>query len=196
NHSYAIVSNGALFRALALCCHTIPAGLADLFRRACGRRPVFGKMVSKTARFLETMSYFGLREWQAANDNVVRLRTLLGHGEAQLLEFDLAAVDWDEYFRTYIPGIRRYVLGEPHDGCRWSGRWNRRYSRMWYTVAHSDILPFAASSSSSAFRIHFWCQLLYKALWIYVCLRFARRVRRTYVVRNLFSILISQGHVA
>uniref|UniRef100_A0A182TUQ4 Fatty acyl-CoA reductase C-terminal domain-containing protein n=1 Tax=Anopheles melas TaxID=34690 RepID=A0A182TUQ4_9DIPT len=69
-------------------------------------------MAAKTNRFLETMAYFGLREWQIANENVVRLRTLLTPTEASLLEFDLSTVDWDEYFQAYIPGIRRYYLGE------------------------------------------------------------------------------------
>uniref|UniRef100_A0A182SG80 Fatty acyl-CoA reductase C-terminal domain-containing protein n=1 Tax=Anopheles maculatus TaxID=74869 RepID=A0A182SG80_9DIPT len=70
-------------------------------------------MVSKTNRFLETMAYFGLREWHIANENVVRLRTLLTPTEASMLEFDLSTIDWDEYFQSYIPGIRRYFLAEP-----------------------------------------------------------------------------------
>ncbi|XP_050090599.1 fatty acyl-CoA reductase wat-like [Anopheles aquasalis] len=169
-HSYGIVANRTLYRLAALCCHTLPAHLLDLVRRVCGRRPVFAKMMSKTGRFLEMMSYFGLREWHTANDNVVRLRSLLSPDEASVLEFDLATVDWDEYFRHYIPGLQRYVVGgkagdKSKTMPRWSkGSWNR--------------------------RIHFWCRLLYKACWIYVCLRFATRLCRTYLLRHLFSILI------
>ncbi|XP_035788289.1 fatty acyl-CoA reductase wat-like isoform X2 [Anopheles albimanus] len=169
-HSYGIVANRMLYRLAALCCHTLPAHLLDLGRRVCGRQPVFAKMMSKTGRFLEMMSYFGLREWHTANDNVVRLRSLLSPAEASVLEFDLATVDWDEYFRHYIPGLQRYVVGgKPGDKSkampRWSnGSWNR--------------------------RIHFWCRLLYKACWIFVCLRFATRLCQTYLLRRLFAILI------
>ena len=92
----------------------------------------YRRMAAKTNRFLETMAYFGLREWQIANENVVRLRTLLTPTEASLLEFDLSTVDWDEYFQAYIPGIRRYYLGElPAARDRINPAqplaWNRRY---------------------------------------------------------------------
>uniref|UniRef100_A0A182KGY1 Fatty acyl-CoA reductase n=1 Tax=Anopheles christyi TaxID=43041 RepID=A0A182KGY1_9DIPT len=135
HHSYAIVSNRALFRLLALCCHTLPACLLDLVRQLRGKRPFYRRMVAKTNRFLETMSYFGLREWKIANENVVRLRTLLTPTEASLLEFDLSTVDWDEYFRAYIPGIRRYFLAEPAVRERSSCAirtlaWNRRYMKI------------------------------------------------------------------
>ncbi|XP_058116417.1 fatty acyl-CoA reductase wat [Anopheles ziemanni] len=163
NLSYTIVPSRALFRALSVCCHTVPARLLDVVRRLRGKSPRYGKLAAKTTRFLETMSYFGLREWTVANENVVRLRTLLSPTEAGLLEFDLSTVDWDEYFRAYIPGVRRYVLGEPKPPtARWSARWSR--------------------------RIHFLCRLLHKLLWILLCLKLGHRL---YVVRHLFGILIS-----
>uniref|UniRef100_A0AAG5DLI7 Fatty acyl-CoA reductase C-terminal domain-containing protein n=1 Tax=Anopheles atroparvus TaxID=41427 RepID=A0AAG5DLI7_ANOAO len=163
DHSYTIVPSRVLYRVLSVCCHTVPAWLLDAVRCLRGKSPRYRKLMMKTSRSLETMSYFGLREWNMVNDNVVRLRTLLSPAEARLLEFDLATVDWNEYFRAYIPGIRRYVLGEPKPSLpRWSALWNR--------------------------RIHFLCRLLHKLLWILLCLKLGHRL---YVVRNLFPILIS-----
>uniref|UniRef100_A0A182QRY8 Fatty acyl-CoA reductase n=1 Tax=Anopheles farauti TaxID=69004 RepID=A0A182QRY8_9DIPT len=112
HYSYTIVPSRALFGALSFCCHTVPASVLDFIRQLLGKRPLYRRMVAKTNRFLETMSYFGLREWHIANDNVVRLRTMLTPSEATMLEFDMSTVDWDEYFQAYIPGIRRYFLAE------------------------------------------------------------------------------------
>ncbi|XP_049289203.1 fatty acyl-CoA reductase wat-like [Anopheles funestus] len=166
NHAYTIVSYRALFRILSLCCHTVPAWLLDVVRKLQGKRPIYRRMVSKTNRFLETMAYFGLREWHIANENVVRLRTLLTPTEVSMLEFDLSTVNWDEYFQSYIPGIRRYFLAEPHLKDR----------------------PSGVKSVSWHRRIHFLCQLFHKLMWVYMCLKLGQRL---YVVRNLFSILIS-----
>uniref|UniRef100_A0A182PIA4 Fatty acyl-CoA reductase n=1 Tax=Anopheles epiroticus TaxID=199890 RepID=A0A182PIA4_9DIPT len=167
HHSYAIVSNRTLFRLLSLCCHTVPACLLDFVRQLRGKRPFYRRMVSKTNRFLETMSYFGLREWQIANANVVRLRTLLTPNEASLLEFDLSTVDWDEYFQGYIPGIRRYFLAEP---------------------AAKERRACSTLSLGWNRRIQFLCQLFHKLIWVLICLKLGHRL---YVARNLFSILIS-----
>ncbi|XP_035894046.1 fatty acyl-CoA reductase wat [Anopheles stephensi] len=169
HHAYAIVSNRALFRVLSVCCHTVPAWLLDLVRRLRGKRPLYRRMVTKTNRFLETMAYFGLREWHIANENVVRLRTLLTPTEASMLEFDLSTIDWDEYFQSYIPGIRRYFLAERGLSKQPVGS-GRVKSLQWHR------------------RAQFLYRLACKLLWVYVCLKLGHRL---YVVRNLFSILIS-----
>uniref|UniRef100_A0A182MGT0 Fatty acyl-CoA reductase n=1 Tax=Anopheles culicifacies TaxID=139723 RepID=A0A182MGT0_9DIPT len=141
---------------------SVSMGFDGWIKRLCCYR----RMVAKTNRFLETMAYFGLREWHIANENVVRLRTLLTPTEASMLEFDLSTVDWDEYFQSYIPGIRRYFLAEP----QLKDRPSRVKSTSWHR------------------RIQFLSQLFHKLIWVYVCLKLGHRL---YVVRNLFSILIS-----
>ncbi|XP_053676360.1 fatty acyl-CoA reductase wat-like [Anopheles nili] len=165
-NSYTIVSNRALFRALSLICHTFPACLLDVVRRIRGKPPLYRRMAAKTNRFLETMSFFGLREWHIANRNVVRLRTLLTAAEATMLEFDLSTVDWDEYFEEYIPGIKRYFLTETHTRSRSA----RPKCAAWHR------------------RLLFMCQLLHKFMWVFICLKLGHRL---YVARNLFRILIS-----
>ncbi|XP_040170239.1 fatty acyl-CoA reductase wat-like isoform X1 [Anopheles arabiensis] len=172
-HSYTIVPNRALFRVLSLCCHTVPAWLLDFVRQLRGKRPLYRRMAAKTNRFLETMAYFGLREWQIANENVVRLRTLLTPTEASLFEFDLSTVDWDEYFQAYIPGIRRYYLGELPAA---RDRTNPAQPLAWNR------------SGSHTTRIQFLCRLLHRLMWVLICLKLGHRL---YVRRNLFSILIA-----
>uniref|UniRef100_A0A182W2A9 Fatty acyl-CoA reductase n=1 Tax=Anopheles minimus TaxID=112268 RepID=A0A182W2A9_9DIPT len=144
HYSYAIVSNRVLFRVLSLCLHTVPAWLLDLVRQLRGKRPLYRRMVSKTNRFLETMAYFGLREWHIANENVARLRTLLTPTEVSMLEFDLSTVNWDEYFQSYIPGIRRYFLAEPVLKDRPSGvkntSWHRRFDTCGYTELGESVV--------------------------------------------------------
>uniref|UniRef100_A0A182YMH8 Fatty acyl-CoA reductase n=1 Tax=Anopheles stephensi TaxID=30069 RepID=A0A182YMH8_ANOST len=167
---------------------SVSMGFDGWIKRLCCYR----RMVTKTNRFLETMAYFGLREWHIANENVVRLRTLLTPTEASMLEFDLSTIDWDEYFQSYIPGIRRYFLAERGlskqpvgSGRVKSLQWHRSF--MFFPVPHFPF-DFYYSDPSKSRRAQFLYRLACKLLWVYVCLKLGHRL---YVVRNLFSILIS-----
>ncbi|XP_055627553.1 fatty acyl-CoA reductase 2-like [Toxorhynchites rutilus septentrionalis] len=165
NYSYIITSYRPVFRVLSFCLHIVPVTLLDVVRRIRRKKPFYRKAMRKTTQFLEMMSYFGLREWTIANGNVRRLRGLLSGEEARLLEFDMATIRWSEYFRTYIPGIRRHCFEERLvRGDRWSPTFNRRF--------------------------HFIQRLLQKLIWIWICVRFTR-VTSKLVLKNLFAILIA-----
>ncbi|XP_062698847.1 fatty acyl-CoA reductase 2-like [Aedes albopictus] len=166
-YSYCITAYRPLFRLLSFCFHTIPARLLDMVHRVRHKKPFYCKALRKTTHFLELMSYFGLREWTIGSANVRRLRALLSSEEARLLEFDMGTINWTEYFRTYIPGIRRYWFKEQvrsARGCR---------------------------KSATNRRIHFMQRLLQRLVWVWICLRFTRMTSK-FVLGNLFAILIAQ----
>ncbi|KAL1381372.1 hypothetical protein pipiens_013514 [Culex pipiens pipiens] len=165
NYSYIITAHGPLFRALSFCFHTVPAFFLDVVQRFRRKKPIYRKAMQKTGRFLELMSYFGTREWTIANGNVRRLRGLLSADESRLLEFDMGTINWAEYFRTYIPGIRRYWFREGAvRGDRWKPAANRRFQ--------------------------FMKRLVQKLVWIWACLRMTR-VTSKFVAENLFALLIA-----
>jgi Male sterility protein len=72
----------------------------------------FAKLYTKIDQLLYTMSYFGLREWQFDNRNITRLSQVLKSQNVHQMEFDLSTVDWNRYFRNYMPGIRKFYLKE------------------------------------------------------------------------------------
>ncbi|XP_062555938.1 fatty acyl-CoA reductase wat-like [Armigeres subalbatus] len=165
NYSYCITAYRPLFRFLSFCFHSIPAALLDLTQVIRRKKPLYRKALRKTTHFLELMSYFGLREWTIGNGNLRRLRSLLSNEEARLLEFDMGTINWAEYFRTYIPGIRRYWFKERTvRGDRWKAVANRRF--------------------------HFMQRMLRKIIWVWICLRLTRLTSK-FVVGNLFTILIA-----
>ncbi|EAT36930.1 AAEL011027-PA [Aedes aegypti] len=164
-YTYCITAYRPLFRLMSFCLHSIPARLLDLVRRIRRKKPFYCNAIRKTTHFLEMMSYFGLREWTIGNGNVRRLRSLLSSEEARLLEFDMGTIDWVEYFRNYIPGIRRYWFKEKAVcGGRWKTAANRRF--------------------------HFMQRLFQKLIWVWICLRFTRMTSK-FVLGNLFAILIA-----
>ncbi|XP_058827057.1 fatty acyl-CoA reductase wat-like [Topomyia yanbarensis] len=165
NYSYVITSYRHVFRLLSFCFHTVPAIILDTVRKIRRKKPVYQRAMQKTNRFLEMMSYFGLRQWTIRNGNVRRMRTLLSREETRLLEFDMAAIDWNEYFGSYIPGIRRYWFGE----C---------------TVQGDRRVPAANR------RFRYMQRLFHRLVWIWIWVRLTRLTSK-FVLHNLFAILIA-----
>lgn len=56
------------------------------------------------------MSWFGLKEWQFAHHNIDELNERLPVAERAKLQFNIATINWSEYFRSYLSGIRRYFF--------------------------------------------------------------------------------------
>lgn len=114
-YSYFIVKSKALFDILNFTFHTIPACLMDALAYAMGKKMIYRRAFRKTENILMTMSFFGLREWNIKNGNIQRLveRTKdFSFQNGGHLKFDLKSIDWNEYFRHYIPGMKRFYFKE------------------------------------------------------------------------------------
>lgn len=73
------------------------------------------------------MSYFGLRDWDFNNQNINNLSKCLKKNRQANLEFDMATIDWHEYFQYYLPGIKKYFLKEINPDIGQSKRYYQRY---------------------------------------------------------------------
>ncbi|XP_059612936.1 fatty acyl-CoA reductase wat [Phlebotomus argentipes] len=113
-YAYYIVKWRPLYRVGAFFLHTIPAYILDLLSTIAGKQRRFIKAHRKIGTILEMMSYFGLRDWKFANDNIRQLNGLISHRNRQLysLDFEMEKINWNEYFRHYIPGIKKYHFKE------------------------------------------------------------------------------------
>lgn len=56
------------------------------------------------------MSWFGLKEWKFAHHNIDELNARLPQAERAKLQFNITTINWSEYFRSYLSGIRRYFF--------------------------------------------------------------------------------------
>lgn len=57
------------------------------------------------------MSWFGLKDWRFAHNNIDELDAMVCKTqERNLLQFNMATINWREYFRSYLSGIRRYFF--------------------------------------------------------------------------------------
>jgi fatty acyl-CoA reductase len=89
----------------------------DLVALTIGKKMLYRRAYQKTEKILIIMSFFGLREWKVGNKNVQAMleksKTFRNH-----LDFDMRNVNWSEYFRTFIPGIKKYFFKENANSAR------------------------------------------------------------------------------
>lgn len=95
----------------------IPAALLDLSNAIIGKKMIYRRAYKKTEKVLLMMSYFGLRQWSFKNENIQSLLEKTKNfkfinGD---LDFDFKNIDWQEFFKNYIPGIKKHHFKENCD---------------------------------------------------------------------------------
>lgn len=82
----------------------------------------------RLCRVVRVMSYFGLRDWHVRNDNMRDLSQTLRQLPVDCgLPFDMATINWEEYFLYYLPGIKKYFFKESYTNLEHS---RKRYERL------------------------------------------------------------------
>ncbi|XP_058840650.1 fatty acyl-CoA reductase wat-like [Topomyia yanbarensis] len=88
----------------------LQASLLDLLRRASGRSPVMGPIFERMITLSELLRFFCVNEWQMENGNVKQMLAEASILEARVFPFDLSKVNWDEYYRNFVPGVVKYAV--------------------------------------------------------------------------------------
>ncbi|XP_053685653.1 fatty acyl-CoA reductase wat-like [Sabethes cyaneus] len=84
--------------------------LLDLVRKVRGRKACMGQIFEKMINLSEVLRFFCVNEWHMENGNVQRMSAGATALESRLLPFDLAEVNWDVYYRNFVPGVVKYAL--------------------------------------------------------------------------------------
>lgn len=72
--------------------------------------------IYKKMRKLNTStSYFCNKTWQFEAENVKRLWKQMSARDKEIFYTDLTKIDWSDYFRIYVLGVRKFLLGEPDE---------------------------------------------------------------------------------
>ncbi|XP_060821876.1 fatty acyl-CoA reductase wat isoform X2 [Bombus pascuorum] len=73
------------------------------------------KIYKKIHKFMDVLNYFSIHEWKFSNNNIRELLNKMTEEDRENFACDIADIDWDQYFRTYIRGIRMYLIKDPLD---------------------------------------------------------------------------------
>lgn len=62
---------------------------------------------------MAVISYFATRTWVFTNENVQKLWSELNQEDQDLFLFDMRQLEWNEFFKNYMKGIRIYLVKDP-----------------------------------------------------------------------------------
>ncbi|XP_028177308.1 fatty acyl-CoA reductase wat-like [Ostrinia furnacalis] len=95
--------------------HWLPAYIIDGIAMLIGKKPMLRKAYTKISKFSEVLAYFALKQWKFYNRNTQNLFSELCDADKRLFDFDMSNLNWNDYFYSYVRGIRVYLLKDPLD---------------------------------------------------------------------------------
>ncbi|XP_015435285.1 PREDICTED: putative fatty acyl-CoA reductase CG5065 [Dufourea novaeangliae] len=120
--------------------HLLPALLIDTAMLCLGKQPRMLKIYKKIHKFMDVLNYFTTKTWKFSNDNFKAVLNKMSPEDRENFACDIARIDWDHYFRTYVRGVRVYLIKDPLDTLPQARvRWQRLY---WIHQALKLILAY------------------------------------------------------
>lgn len=108
--------------------HLLPAALVDALAICIGKKPKMLKVYRKIHKFSSVLMYFSTREITFCNQQTRGLWEKTSESDKQIFPFSMGEVNWDDYFDSYLPGIRRYLFKESDDTVPQARiKWKRLY---------------------------------------------------------------------
>ncbi|XP_017781377.1 PREDICTED: putative fatty acyl-CoA reductase CG5065 [Nicrophorus vespilloides] len=92
--------------------HWFPAYVIDAFTWICGGKPIMLKIQDKLQKASTCLDYFTTHEWVFDDTNVRQLGLSLSEADRREFNFDASQIDWDEFIKHYVLGIRRFIFKE------------------------------------------------------------------------------------
>nr|XP_050868827.1 fatty acyl-CoA reductase wat-like isoform X2 [Vespula vulgaris]XP_050868828.1 fatty acyl-CoA reductase wat-like isoform X2 [Vespula vulgaris]XP_050868829.1 fatty acyl-CoA reductase wat-like isoform X2 [Vespula vulgaris]XP_050868830.1 fatty acyl-CoA reductase wat-like isoform X2 [Vespula vulgaris] len=95
--------------------HLLPALLIDTFALCIGKQPRLLKIYNKIHKISDMLGYFTTTEWKYTNERWNELLNKLTIEDRELFLCDMKQIKWDNFFKTYLLGVRIYILKDPID---------------------------------------------------------------------------------
>ncbi|KAH8391498.1 hypothetical protein KR215_001969 [Drosophila sulfurigaster] len=98
-----------LFKLIAIFYHTLPGYAIDLVLRLQGQKPRLIKLYTKIHKTMNALAHFSTGFWTHETINTDHLWQSLSAADKEHFEFDMRKLDWDDYFRRAMVGMRVYL---------------------------------------------------------------------------------------
>lgn len=106
------VSNKTVHKILVGLEHDLPTYVIDLLFKALGHSPMLGPIYQKVHRTTVALEYFTKNEWIYRTANFEALNDTLSPEDKRRFMIDVRKIDWPNYMKDYVLGVRHYLLKE------------------------------------------------------------------------------------
>ncbi|XP_046979585.1 putative fatty acyl-CoA reductase CG5065 isoform X1 [Schistocerca americana] len=117
--------------------HIVPAFVVDMVLRLQGAKPIMMKISKRFQMAAKTGEFFALHEWKFHSDNLMAL--MEDAQDKALFDVDISELDWDQYVKQYMLGIRKFILKDSADtipGAR------RKLQKLYWAHRITQVLTF------------------------------------------------------
>lgn len=112
HYSFGLTKNPSVFFWRVLLTHVVPAIIVDTFLRLKNKPPMLLKAHRKISNFLKHFHMYAEKDWLYTNDNVQNLWRLLSPNDRKTFYFNVAELDWTNFYFTYMRGLKWYIMNE------------------------------------------------------------------------------------
>ncbi|CAF0886506.1 unnamed protein product [Adineta ricciae] len=93
------------------------AYLLDLIMIITKNKPIFVRLLNKMTKSLQVLDFFSNNNWTFASENSEKLFDIMSTNEIdrQLFNFDVQDLNWVEYIRNHVLGVKKYLLKDDMD---------------------------------------------------------------------------------
>ncbi|XP_055382887.1 putative fatty acyl-CoA reductase CG5065 [Condylostylus longicornis] len=110
-----ITQNRFIHNLKVMLFHYLPAFFIDFILRCLFLKPFLVNIQRKISMGLEMLQYYTMKTWVFKNERLEKLQLKLNSRDQEKFECFLDQVCWENFIRSYMLGIRRYILKEPMD---------------------------------------------------------------------------------
>ncbi|KAL7727457.1 hypothetical protein ACLKA6_017576 [Drosophila palustris] len=100
------------FELAILLYHILPGHIIDMVLRLRGQKPRMIKMYDKIHKNIKKVSEFAIKNWTFDMNNTDRLIECMTSEDKRLFECDMNGLNWNEYFKVAVFGMREYLAKE------------------------------------------------------------------------------------
>ncbi|KAH8247092.1 hypothetical protein KR032_009192, partial [Drosophila birchii] len=112
-YPYVLMIPPFLFPLAAFFYHIIPGYFLDTLLRLSGRKPILVKTYRKIHKNIKVLRLFSNTTFNFGMENTEKLLAALSKKDRSMFNFDMVPLDWTDYLRCCIGGMRLYIAKEP-----------------------------------------------------------------------------------
>lgn len=122
--------------------HYIPGYVVDFITKICGGKPVIVKIFKKFDQAASVLKAFTSKQWKFSYDNrLMLMNELMTDEDRRLFNCDIKSLDWEQFCRGYVLGVRKFMLKEPMSNLN---RARTNLKIVYYRNLSLQMLLFAA----------------------------------------------------
>ena len=112
--SYSYTTNISVHCIKQILYHFLPALIYDMVLRMQNKKPFMFRMAQRYQGDAEMGTFFTMHQWNFDGKNICSLLKVAKDTQldANEFNFDISGLDWNEYFKQYWLGIRKFIFKE------------------------------------------------------------------------------------